>query len=88
MTLAATCPGCGVMGGCICAVTRPNGLPIPEEPARQGLPASPSGAYAQGWREGWLAAWQEAMKRKERSRRAKGFPGFYPAEPIEEGDDE
>ena len=31
----------------------------PQEPAVADLPQSPSAAYAQGWREGWIAASQE-----------------------------
>ena len=62
MTIATTCPGCGVMGGCICHTNAARPLfPIPEEPAVH-LPQSPSAAYRQGWREGWAAGWHEAHK--------------------------
>lgn len=66
MTIPETCPGCGVMGGGICHTNaaRPL-LPIPEEPATQGLPSSPSAAYAQGWRDAWIAAWTLAQKEGE-----------------------
>ena len=57
MTIATTCPGCGVMGGCICHTNAALPL-IPEEPATTGLPTSPAAAYAQGWREGWVEAWK------------------------------
>ena len=63
MTIAAVCPRCGVMGGCIChtSITLPPMIPSPPgTPEVTVLPTSPSAAYAQGWREGWLAAWKEA----------------------------
>lgn len=42
----------------------------PEEPAVTGLPSSPSAAYAQGWREGWVAAVAEATDEIDRLREA------------------
>ena len=57
MAIAKTCPGCGVIGGCICHTNSTLPL-IPEEPAVTGLPMSPAGAYAQGWRDGWVEAWK------------------------------
>lgn len=74
MTIAATCPGCGVMGGCICHVNPPH-LPmpaIPVEPAVEGLPASPSKAFAEGYRMGFIDGFDAARNAdiEERLRKA------------------
>jgi hypothetical protein len=57
MTLAAKCPECGVMGSCICPQPSARKRPflLPEEPSRADLPSSPAKAYAEGYREGFVA---------------------------------
>ena len=56
MSLLLTCERCGEKH-CYCP-------DLPEEPARADLPASPSRAYAEGFREGWIAAWEKQESRK------------------------